>query len=127
MDQKVIDFNPKWFVGYNQIAWNYTKRGIQLEKALGKAQKAYDLAPDNGEVNDTLGWIYYRKKEYKKANRHSKGRILTEYCRLTEVGRNTASRRFCKEIKNLFPQFYPHLLHTRKEVLKTSSTLSIKR
>ncbi len=53
-------------------------------------------------------------KEYKKANKHRKGRILTEYCRLTEVGRNTASRRFCKEIKNIYPIVLPTLSTYKK-------------
>jgi len=35
---------------------------------------------------------------YKKANKKRKGEILTEYCSLTEVSRNTASKRFQKEI-----------------------------
>jgi len=53
-------------------------------------------------------------KEYKKANKHRKGGILTEYCRLTEVNRNTASSRFCKEIKNIYPIVLPTLSTYKK-------------
>ncbi len=46
-------------------------------------------------------------KEYGKAEKHTKGEILTEYCRLTEVRRNTASKRFCNEIRNIYPRALP--------------------
>ncbi len=45
--------------------------------------------------------------EYNKAINHRKGEILSEYCRLTEVSRNTASKRFCKEIRNVYPRALP--------------------
>ncbi len=57
-------------------------------------------------------------KEYKKANKHTKGRILTEYCRLTEVGRNTASKRFCKVIKNIYPRALPTIISYRGQGAK---------
>lgn len=44
---------------------------------------------------------------YKKANKKRKGEILTEYCSLTEVSRNTASKRFQKEINNVYPRVFP--------------------
>jgi hypothetical protein len=46
-------------------------------------------------------------KEYKKSTRKRKGEILKEYCLLTEVSRNTASKRFCKEIRNVYPRVFP--------------------
>lgn len=44
---------------------------------------------------------------YKKANKRRKGEILTEYCSLTDVSRNTASKRFSKEINNVYPRVFP--------------------
>jgi len=35
------------------------------------------------------------------ASNRKPGHLLTEYCMLTEISRNTASKRFCKVIKNL--------------------------
>jgi hypothetical protein len=46
-------------------------------------------------------------KEYKKSPKKRKGEILKEYCLLTEVNRNTASKRFCKEIRNVYPRVFP--------------------
>jgi hypothetical protein len=42
--------------------------------------------------------------QYKNGNKKMKGQILTEYCQLTEVSRNTASKRFGRRIRNVYPR-----------------------
>ena len=42
------------------------------EEALKLAQQAVEVAPDNPAVQDTLGWIYYRKGMYGMAVEHLK-------------------------------------------------------
>ncbi|HSE84576.1 MAG TPA: hypothetical protein VLB01_08530, partial [Thermodesulfobacteriota bacterium] len=45
---------------------------------------------------------------YKRASKKMKGQVLTEYCQLTEVSRNTASKRFRKQImKSIYPRVLP--------------------
>jgi hypothetical protein len=44
---------------------------------------------------------------YKDASKKTKGQILQEYCQLTEVSRNTASKRFRKRIRNVYPRVLP--------------------
>ena len=53
-------------------------------------------------------------KEYKKASKKRKGEMLTEYCLLTEVSRNTSSKRFCKEIRDVYPRVLPKTTKYRK-------------
>jgi len=48
-----------------------------------------------------------RVKQYKDAGRKTKSAIISDYCQLTEVNRNTASKRFCKQIKNPYPRALP--------------------
>jgi hypothetical protein len=43
-------------------------------------------------------------RQYHKTKKKTKGQILSEYCRLTEVSRNNASKRFCKQAKNIYPR-----------------------
>lgn len=46
--------------------------------------------------------------QYKRASKKMKGQILTEYCQLTETSRNTASKRFRKQImKSIYPRVLP--------------------
>ena len=40
-------------------------------------------------------------EEYKNANKKRKSKILDEYCKLTEISRNLASKRFRKKIKDV--------------------------
>ncbi len=58
---------------------------------------------------------------YKMANKKRKGEILTEYCSLTEVSRNTASKRFQKEIREVYPRVFPRRDKLRKRGPKRKS------
>jgi len=70
--QKLIHQAPDLYLGYNQLAWLYAKRGTKLEEALNLAQKANNLLPGNASILDTLGWIYYHKKDYEQALKYLK-------------------------------------------------------
>ncbi len=48
-------------VAANNLAWIYAERGGNLDIALQHAQAAKAQLPDVPEINDTLGWIYYKK------------------------------------------------------------------
>ncbi len=68
--RKFIEHYPDNFIGYNQLAWMYTRDGKQLDEALKLAKKADELQPGNAGVNDTLGWIYFQKSEYSIAKKY---------------------------------------------------------
>jgi tetratricopeptide (TPR) repeat protein len=44
----------------NQQAWAWAQQGRQLDQALATAQKAGTLAPDNGQMQDTVGYVYLK-------------------------------------------------------------------
>lgn len=46
-------------VTLNNLAWQYQASG--QEGALELAERARALRPDNGSINDTLGWILYQR------------------------------------------------------------------
>ncbi len=73
--QRLVNDYPTSFIGYNQLAFFYAKHGIKLDDALGLAQKADQLQPNNPIILDTLGWIYFRNKNIKKAENHLKRAI----------------------------------------------------
>jgi tetratricopeptide (TPR) repeat protein len=48
-------------VAANNLAIIYADEGGNLDVALQLAQAAKQRLPDNPDVDDTLGWIYYKK------------------------------------------------------------------
>lgn len=64
---QLIESNKDLYIGYNQLAWFYTKNGIKLDKALELAEKANELLPGNSSILDTIGWIYYQDSKFKTA------------------------------------------------------------
>ena len=60
--EKVLEIDPRAPVAANNLAWMYSEaKGGNLDMALQLAQTAKAKLPDAPEVNDTLGWIYYKK------------------------------------------------------------------
>jgi Flp pilus assembly protein TadD len=51
----------------NNLAWNYAEHGGNITTALAHARTAQTAEPNNPEVADTLGWIYFRTRDYSKA------------------------------------------------------------
>ena len=45
----------------NNLAFIYAEEGTNLDVALQLASSAKQQLPDNAEVDDTLGWVYYKK------------------------------------------------------------------
>jgi tetratricopeptide (TPR) repeat protein len=59
--EQILAASPRAVVAANNLAWLYVERGGNLDVALGLAQTAAQHDPDGPEINDTLGWIYYKK------------------------------------------------------------------
>ena len=48
-------------IAANNLAYMYAEEGSNLDTALQLASSAKKELPDNPQVNDTLGWVYYKK------------------------------------------------------------------
>ncbi|MCW5787695.1 MAG: tetratricopeptide repeat protein [Nitrospira sp.] len=55
-------------VAANNLAASLTEQQ-EFDDALGLALAAYDRAPMNPGIQDTLGWIYYKKNRFEDAHR----------------------------------------------------------
>jgi len=58
----VLDLDGSDVIALNNLA--YTLASSDPDAALKYAQQALELSPDSAMVQDTLGWIYYRKAIY---------------------------------------------------------------
>jgi len=66
----VLDIDSSNLVALNNLA--YVLATGDPDAAWQYAQKATETAPDNPAVQDTLGWVYYRKGMYSAATRYLK-------------------------------------------------------
>jgi tetratricopeptide (TPR) repeat protein len=59
--EKVLTIDPHAAIAANNLAWMHVEAGDDLDIALQLAQTAKAQLPNQPEVNDTLGWIFYKK------------------------------------------------------------------
>ncbi len=67
---KALEFQPEQPFLLNYIGYSWADRGLNLEKALGLIEKAVDLEPNDGAIQDSLGWVYFRLGHFDKATIH---------------------------------------------------------
>ncbi|MBU0729519.1 MAG: tetratricopeptide repeat protein [Proteobacteria bacterium] len=81
--EQIIAKSPNSAIGYNQAAWVLSEDKKKYDEALTYARKGIKAAPDDMNMQDTLGWIYYRLGKYSDA--------LKSYKYFSETGRGTPS------------------------------------
>ena len=60
--ERVISLDGRAVVAANNLAYMYALDGGNLDMALNLAQTAKAGRPDDPDINDTLGWIYYKRQ-----------------------------------------------------------------
>lgn len=65
--KQTLALNPDHSNGHNFIGYMYSVRGRNLDKALEHLEKALAIQPKNGYFLDSLGWIYFKKGDSKRA------------------------------------------------------------
>ncbi len=65
--EEVLKINPNHADALNFIGYTLADIGKDLDKALKLINQALQLEPNNGYYLDSLAWVYFRKKDYKKA------------------------------------------------------------
>jgi len=51
----------------DSLAWSFADAGVHLEKAESIARKTLLNEPNNATFHDTLGWVLYKRGEYREA------------------------------------------------------------
>ncbi len=64
--QKAISLEPNSPSAYNNLAWFYAERNMNLDAAVALCQKAIQIAPKASYI-DTLAQIYYKQGRYEDA------------------------------------------------------------
>src|SRR5439155_22915746 len=58
---------PKSATAANTLAWILSEQRGNIDVALNYAQAAREQQPEEPNIADTLGWIYYKKNAYLRA------------------------------------------------------------
>jgi Flp pilus assembly protein TadD len=59
--REALNLNPRFAFAANNLAYILATKSENLQEAMEYANLAKELLPDDPNVMDTLGWIYYRQ------------------------------------------------------------------
>lgn len=76
--RKVVDLEANNLYALNNLAYSLTTSGTNPDEALKYAQRAFELNPNSGVVEDTLGWAFYSKGIYNMALPHLRNAVNKE-------------------------------------------------
>ena len=64
---RALEFEPDQPYVLNYLGYSWVDQGMHLKRALDMIQNAVRHRPNDGYIIDSLGWVYYRLGDYKKA------------------------------------------------------------
>ncbi len=62
-----MELDPFLAASYNNLAYTWIDRNLNLEEAMNLVRKALDLEPENGAYIDSLGWGYFQQGKLDEA------------------------------------------------------------
>ena len=65
--ERAIELDPKHAIALNNAAFVYAERLGETGKALGLAERASEVRPNDPGILDTLGWIQYHLEQFEEA------------------------------------------------------------
>lgn len=65
--EKVLLLDPDEPYALNYVGYTWADREMNLEKALEYVSRAVSLKPEDGYVQDSLGWVYFKMKDFSRA------------------------------------------------------------
>ena len=68
----VISLDPKNANALNYLGYTYADLGENLDEAERLIKEALKYKPDDGYIIDSLGWVYFKKGDFKKALKYLK-------------------------------------------------------
>lgn len=65
--RKLIRIKPDYAHAYNALGYTLADRTTRFDEAKQLLEKALKLAPEDPFILDSMGWLYYRLKDYDQA------------------------------------------------------------
>lgn len=63
----VLDLDPDDPYALNYVGYTWADADIKLDQALDYVSRAVAARPEDGFVRDSLGWVYYKRGDFKQA------------------------------------------------------------
>jgi Flp pilus assembly protein TadD len=60
--ERILEIDRRAVVAANNLAFMHAEKGTNLDQALSLAQAAKAQAPEDADVDDTLGWVYVKHR-----------------------------------------------------------------
>jgi len=76
--RKVLERDSRNIMALNGLGYLSADQANQPDEVLKYAQQAKELAPQDPAVEDTIGWVYYRKGLYAVAAEHLEAAVAKE-------------------------------------------------
>lgn len=64
---EILKIEPRAALAANNLAVIYANQGENLDLAQNLAEQAFEQLPARAEIQDTLGWVYYKKQLHGQA------------------------------------------------------------
>lgn len=64
---KALELSQNHYLVQNYLGYSWIKQGRQIEPAIAMLVEAYNQAPNDGNINDSLGWALYNLGYYRMA------------------------------------------------------------
>jgi len=68
--RKVLEINPDNASALNFLGYTFAEKGIRLDEAEKMILRAVEISPKDGYILDSLGWVYFQKKDFGKAQKY---------------------------------------------------------
>ena len=116
--RKVIEAEPNHVIALNNLAYRLATEDALIDEALKLAQQAKELAPDSPAIDDTIGWVFYRKGIYRTAVTHlesavAKGKDPAAKYHLAMAYLKSGDRERGKQALDAALKFNPNLAEAR--------------
>lgn len=59
--RRVIELRPEHAHAYNALGYTLAERNLRLDEAYELIQRAVSLAPNDAFIQDSLGWVHFRR------------------------------------------------------------------
>lgn len=68
--RKLLQVAPDHAQAYNALGYSLLDRNVRIEEGMQLVQKAYQLAPNDAAITDSVGWGYYRLGKMDKSTEY---------------------------------------------------------